>query len=77
MAEKEKGDVIQVGPMDPNKKNSPIKEGPPPEAAPGQAETKAICWFNGVQYGPGAFVCSGGRLICCGNDGYWHPSGFC
>lgn len=78
MAKKEKAEVTQVGPMDPKKKNSLIKEGPPPAETHGQGETKATaCWFNGVQYSPGAAVCSGGRLLVCYDNGVWSHAGAC
>ncbi|MBE9592184.1 MAG: DUF1496 domain-containing protein [Proteobacteria bacterium] len=74
MSEKEEPEIIQVGPMDPNKKNSPIVEEAPPE----EAESKvAICYFNGREYGIGAVVCSGGRLIRCYSNGTWLPAGTC
>jgi hypothetical protein len=54
MSEKEEPEIIQVGPMDPNKENSPIVEEAPPEE---EAESKAICYFNGAAYTQGATGC--------------------
>jgi hypothetical protein len=79
MTKKEKAEVTQVGPMDPKKKNSPIKEGSPQEAGThGQGETKdPTCYFNGVGYSAGAYVCSTGRLLYCERSGYWSYQGSC
>ena len=74
MSEKESPEIIQVGPLDPKKKNSPIVDGPPPEEA---TEKGVVCWFNGAQYSPWARVCSGGVLLKCGTDGRWRREGRC
>ena len=73
MSEKEEPEIIQVGPMDPNKKNSPIVEEAPPE----EAESMTLCYFNGTKYAAGAVVCSGGRLITCYGNGTWGNVGTC
>jgi len=75
MSEKDSPEIIQVGPLDPDKKNSPIVDGPLPEEAV-DIDKGAICWFNGKQYSYGACVCSGGRLLqCCGSS--WGIVGSC
>ena len=73
MSEKEEPEIIQVGPIDTNKKNSPIKEGPPPEE---EAEVKGgTCYFNGVAYSEGAYVCSERKLLRCYYDNTWWAMG--
>ena len=71
MSQKEWPEVNQVGPLDPEKKNSPIIDAPLP------GEAKTWCWFNGVQYSPWALICSAGNLLQCGNDGRWRRIGSC
>jgi hypothetical protein len=72
MSEKEEPEIIQVGPMDPNKENSPIVEEAPPE----EAESKEMCYLNGIAYREGAHVCSGGILLRC-HWGTWGRAGSC
>jgi hypothetical protein len=75
MSEK-KDEVTQVGDIDPNKKTSPIVE----SSENGDTSTNAergTCWFNGLQYGPGARVCSGGSMLKCYSNGSWSRIGSC
>ena len=55
--------IEQVGDVDPTKNTSPIVDGEPESP-----EKRAICYFNGVAYSTGAYVCSAGsRLFCYGS----------
>jgi len=68
MSDKEKTEVIRVGPMDPNKINSLINEGPVPE---GGGLKAAYCWYAGVRYSDGSVIqqADGKNYTCC--DGQW------
>ncbi len=68
-------EVIQVGDLDPTKRNSEI-EGDEDPGDKAQVQV-AMCWFNGRQYGEGAVVCTGGRAIICNRDGRWAQYGKC
>jgi hypothetical protein len=66
--------IEEVGAVDPDKETSPIVAQEPP--ASDEAGLRAICWFNGQQYGQGAKICSGHRLLYCSN-GTWYDQGSC
>jgi len=76
MAEKKQNKILQVGEVDPNKDNSSILDGPFPEES-GADTTKALCWFNGAQFAPGAEVCSGSIRLRCHANGNWYRYGRC
>jgi hypothetical protein len=65
MAEPE---IIEVGPMDPNLKNSPIMDNPPPKETSGQ---RAVCIYNNIQYSPGARIVTPTGVLECMPSGYW------
>ena len=69
MSEKEKTEIIPVGPIDPNKRNSPINEGPVPE---GGGLKAAYCWYGGVRHSAGAVIqqADGKNYICSGGE-WW------
>lgn len=73
MPKKGEPEIIQAGPMDPDKKNSPIAEGPPPE----EKGKGGICYFNGKAYPAGTLICSDGTLLRCYSDGTWGEVGEC
>ncbi|HOO54260.1 MAG TPA: hypothetical protein PLX30_08485 [Methanothrix sp.] len=74
MPDEEKPSVIYVGAMDPSKKNSPILNEPPSEES---KDERAVCYWNGVKYSPGAKICSGHQLLGCRSDGTWGDWGSC
>lgn len=76
MSEKKENEIIKVGAVDPNKRTSPIVESPKNENVTPNKE-RAICWFNGKQYGPGARICSGGSMLLCYGNGTWGTTGSC
>ena len=65
-------DIIQVGSIDPALRTSDIVD-----AEEKGAEARAICWFNGAQYGHGAVICSAGRQLYCQSNGIWSTIGKC
>ena len=76
MSEKKQNEIPQVGALDPSKKNSPILDGPFPKESRTET-TRTLCWFNGVQFAPGAEVCSGGVQLRCYPSGCWGRVGKC
>lgn len=72
MADEEK--IPQVGPVDVTKKTSQIL---PEGEASDEGDERATCWFNGMQYSPGAQVCSGGKRLKCYSSGNWGYAGSC
>jgi hypothetical protein len=64
--------IEQVGDVDPSKKTSEIVEGEPESP-----DKRAICWFNGKQYGTGASICSSGQRLWCDGGGVWRYQGTC
>jgi hypothetical protein len=62
-------DIPQVGQVDKTRRNSDIIEGPPKQSGGPAAPSGAICYFNGLQYGAGAEICSAGSRLLCGSDG--------
>lgn len=68
-----------VGAPDPELKNSPIMEETDEEFEVLGQETEELpeCYFNGVVYRHGQFVCSGsGELLRC-EKGIWAREGTC
>jgi hypothetical protein len=66
--------IEQVGDIDPTKETSPIVEGEP---EPEDASKRALCYFNGVAYSTGAYVCSSGTRLFCNSSGTWSSAGSC
>ena len=70
-------DVADMGAPDPELENSPvidteIEEG---EFSGTDCDTR-VCYFNGIRYPVGDYICSGDELLCCEN-GIWVRSGSC
>ncbi len=71
--------AISVGAPDPELKTSPILEELDEDYAEiaKQAEELPVCYFNGVKYAAGKYVCSGsGELLRC-EKGIWLREGGC
>jgi hypothetical protein len=66
--EKEKTQVIEVEPMDPEKKCSSINGGLVPE---GEGLKGAYCWYNGRRYGEGAIIQQSTKALYTCVDGHW------
>ncbi len=68
----------QVGAPDPEKRNSPILEETAEDFAEimQQAGEDAVCYFDGVAYQDGGYVCSGDELLHC-RCGSWIREGSC
>jgi hypothetical protein len=68
-----------VGSPDPTLKNSPILEESSEEfeVLEQEVDELPVCYFNGVTYEDGEFVCSGsGELLKC-SKGVWIQEGGC
>lgn len=67
-----------VGAPDPETRTSPILEETDDSYAEQaqQLGEMAACYFNGVPYGRGSYVCSGDELLRC-QDGLWLLQGSC
>jgi hypothetical protein len=68
-------DVADVGAPDPELENSPvidseIEEG---EFSGADCDTQ-VCYFNGIRYPVGDYICSGDEILRCEN-GAWVRSG--
>ena len=57
--------IQEVGAQDPQKRNSPILEGPSVEEAP-------MCYYNGEPYSSGSWLCAEGRRLVCVNGSWWY-----
>lgn len=67
--------VTDVGPPDPDLKNSPILDTEVEEGEySGIDEQAQVCYFNGIRYASGDYVCSENEFLRCEN-GVWVPSG--
>ena len=70
-------DVIDLGAPDVELKNSPIIDVEIEEGEFSGADREVqVCYFNGVRYAVGDYVCSGNELLRCEN-GVWARSGSC
>ena len=68
-------DVTDVGAPDPELKNSPVIDSEIEEGEfSGVDREVEVCYFNGVVYPVGDYVCSGDELLRCEN-GVWVRSG--
>jgi len=68
MPKEEKSEIIEVEPMDPNKKNSPVMEGPEPEDID---QRDAYCWWNGQRYSACSTVIQAGKKKHCSGGKWW------
>ncbi|ROR34401.1 hypothetical protein [Inmirania thermothiophila] len=68
----------QVGAPDPELRNSPIIEDTAEdfEVVGQELDELPVCYFNGVAYRHGQFVCSGTELLRC-MRGSWIRAGSC
>lgn len=67
--------VADVGAPDPELKNSPILDSEIEEGEfAGVEEGAQVCYFNGVRFPSGDYICSGDELLRCEN-GVWVRSG--
>ena len=67
-----------VGAPDPELKNSPIFDGASDEVLSLDLEMETgACYFNGVSYAIGQYVCSGDELLRCEERGVWVREGDC
>ncbi len=63
--------VTDVGAADPELQNSPILDSEIEEGEFAAADLDVqVCYFNGVRYAMGDYVCSGEELLRCEN-GVW------
>ena len=63
--------VADVGPPNPDLKNSPIVDDEIEEGEyAGIDESVEVCYFNGIRYASGDYVYSGDELLRCEN-GVW------
>lgn len=66
---------VDVGAPDPELKNSPVVDVEIEEGEfSGIDQDVEVCYFNGVRYASGDYVCSGDELLRCEN-GVWVRSG--
>lgn len=70
--------AAQVGAPDPERRNSPIIEDTDEDydVAGQEFGDSAVCYFNGMAYATGQYVCSGSELLRCERGG-WVRSGSC
>ena len=67
--------VAEVGAPDPELKNSPVIDDEIEEGEFSDIEREVqVCYFNGVRYASGDYICSGDELLRCEN-GVWVRSG--
>lgn len=67
-----------VGAPDPEQKNSPIFDEASDEFLSLDLEIETgACYFNGITYPIGAYVCSGDELLRCEERGVWVREGDC
>jgi len=70
-------DVTDVGAPDPELENSPVMDAEIEEGEFSGADREVqVCYFNGVRYPVGDYICSGNELLHCEN-GVWVRSGSC
>lgn len=69
--------VVRVGAPDPEHETSPIIDTEIEEGEfAGFDENVQVCYFNGVRFASGDYVCSGDDLLRCEN-GVWVRCGSC
>lgn len=71
--------TLQVGALDPELKNSPVMEETDEETEylAQEIEDLPACFFNGVSYPSGQYVCSGSTELLQCNKGVWVQTGTC
>jgi hypothetical protein len=70
--------VPKVGAPDPELKNSPIFDNMDDDDLSLDLELESgACYFNGVSYTIGSYVCSGNELLRCEERGVWFREGTC
>ncbi len=68
----------KVGAPDPELKNSPIFDDSDNDYLSLDLEIEAgACYFNGLSYRIGQYVCSGNELLRCEEKGVWIREGSC
>lgn len=68
-------DVADVGAPDPELENSPVIDSEIEEGEFWGTDSDAqVCYFNGIRYPVGDYICSGDELLRCEN-GVWVRSG--
>jgi len=68
-------DVADVGAPDPELKNSPVLDSEIEEGEFFGADRETqVCYFNGIRYPAGDYICSGDELLRCEN-GVWVRAG--
>jgi hypothetical protein len=70
-----KPSVAQVGAPDPELRNSPIIDVEDDELPTELEVETGVCYFNGVSYALGSYVCSGSELLHCVERGVWVRQG--
>jgi hypothetical protein len=66
---------VEVGAPDPELKSSPVVDTEIEEGEfSGIEQDVQVCYFNGIRYASGDFVCSGDEILRCEN-GVWVRSG--
>jgi len=71
-------DVPKVGAPDPELKNSPIFDTARDQFESPDFELETgVCYFNGISYPLGQYVCSGDELLRCEEKGVWMREGSC
>ena len=69
--------ATDVGAPDPESENSPIMDSEIEEGEFSGADRDVqVCYFNGIRYPAGDYICSGDDLLHCEN-GVWVRSGSC
>lgn len=70
--------VPVVGAPDPELKNSPIFDEASDDFLSLDLEIETgVCYFNGISYPIGDYVCSGDELLRCEERGVWVREGDC
>jgi hypothetical protein len=69
----EADEIIHVEPQQNDLRNSPIVVEEPQTGT--DASAKALCYWNGQAYSPGAMICSGGSILQCADSGRWWSTG--
>lgn len=65
-------DAPQVGAPDPEQKNSPVFDHESEDLEFADLELESgVCYFNGVEYPVGQYVCSGDEILKCSERGVW------
>jgi Protein of unknown function (DUF1496) len=66
-----------VGPQDPSKRNSPVRDAPAAPAAEGPAApSSSVCYWNDNAYTVGTFICADHVRLRCDGPG-WSNVGPC